>query len=51
MTIYFRLSYNLCEKKFLIPQNHDMGDFAFFFFIDFCYQEKSTKFSYGAEMV
>jgi hypothetical protein len=30
MTIYFRLSYNLREFFFLIPQNHDMGDFAFF---------------------
>jgi hypothetical protein len=49
MDIYFRLSYNLCEKKFLIPQNHDMGDFAFF--TNFCYHEKSTKFSYGAEII
>jgi hypothetical protein len=47
--MYFRLSYNVCEKKILIPQSHDMRDFAFF--INFCYHEKSTNFSYGAKMV
>jgi hypothetical protein len=37
------------KKKFLIPQNHEMKDFAFF--TDFCYHEKSPKFSYGVKMV
>jgi len=37
------------KNKFLIPQNHDMKDFAFF--TEFCYHEKSTKFSYGAKIV
>jgi hypothetical protein len=49
MTIYFRLNYNVCEKKILISQTQELKDFAFF--TDFCYHEKSTKFSYGAKMV
>jgi hypothetical protein len=50
MIINFRLSYNICgKKKSWFHKIFDMKDIAFF--IDFCYHEKSTKFSYGVQMV